>query len=769
MRLAWFGRGVERGLWRAREIARAVGVAYRAAVTRGCVIVIALWVAAAALLPMFLSASSGGGSGFASFVPANSRAVQVEKQSLAQFQVPVLSETSVVVHDPHGLSVLTRADVIAWALSYTQSYVAGAAQPSGPHILAAVPIPTATPDTAATYLYVSGASPGETDRLAAQYAAHFANQASVSTFVTGLVPSEVAEQHYLDSRLGLFAAASVAVVAFIVALTFRSVIAPIVVLGVAGLGYVVAQPLLNLLSGLLGFALPPELQPIIVALLLGVVTDYSVLFFSDLRDQVRLGFDHASAVQRTLRREAAIVSVAGLTVAGGTIALLAANLQLFQAFGPALALTVLIGLVVSLTLTPALMTVLGHRLFRVVGSTPHRPRARARSSAAVGLLIRTVRRRRSAAVAALAVVVALLAAASPVLGLRLDVSFTSTLPHGDEVRRGAAVLADSSVRGVTAPTELLVESRHIARRRVALSRLQAAVARQPGVTEVLGPAQNPLPARLGVVLSKDGNAARLIVIFNSDPLGARAISQLHKLRQHADSLATAAGLHHARLEFTGETAIAAELAALTRSNLLLTLLVALGVELVILLLFLRSLLTPIALLACSALGVAAALGLTTWFFQDVRGDTGLTFYAPFATAVLLLALGSDYNVFAIGTIWEEAKRRPLAEALSVAVPRSSRAITVAGFILAATLGMVAIIPLETFREVAFTMAFGLLIDTLLVRPVLTPAVLTLMGRVAGWPSGRIRTRAAPEPRTSGRSDGGLDLYRAVPGGADEPG
>ena len=133
------------------------------------------------------------------------------------------------------------------------------------------------------------------------------------------------------------------------------------------------------------------------------------------------------------------------------------------------------------------------------------------------------------------------------------------------------------------------------------------------------------------------------------------------------------------------------------------------------------------------------------------GHQGLTFYAPFAAAVLLIALGSDYNVFAVGPIWQEAARRPLAEALAVAVPGSSRAITIAGLILAATFAMVAIIPLSTFRQIAFAMTVGLLLDTLIIRPILTPAVLTLLGPAAGWPGKRITTTARPAP-TPRRSD-----------------
>jgi RND superfamily putative drug exporter len=123
---------------------------------------------------------------------------------------------------------------------------------------------------------------------------------------------------------------------------------------------------------------------------------------------------------------------------------------------------------------------------------------------------------------------------------------------------------------------------------------------------------------------------------------------------------------------------------------------------------------------------------------------GLTFYVPFVAAVLLLALGADSYVFAAaGSGW-----RPPACLCAKHRPRpadSNRAISTAGIILASTFAMVAIIPLGAFRQLAFIMAVGLLLDTFLVRPVLTPAVLTLLGPAASWPSHRIRTAARDEP------------------------
>jgi RND superfamily putative drug exporter len=115
---------------------------------------------------------------------------------------------------------------------------------------------------------------------------------------------------------------------------------------------------------------------------------------------------------------------------------------------------------------------------------------------------------------------------------------------------------------------------------------------------------------------------------------------------------------------------------------------------------------------------------------------------PFAAGVLLVSLGSDYNVFVVGRIWEEARRRPVADAVAVAVPQASRAITTAGVALAASFAMLAVIPLEQFRQIAIAMALGVVLDAIAVRSLLVPALVALFGRLGMWPGNR-RARPAP--------------------------
>ncbi len=168
-----------------------------------------------------------------------------------------------------------------------------------------------------------------------------------------------------------------------------------------------------------------------------------------------------------------------------------------------------------------------------------------------------------------------------------------------------------------------------------------------------------------------------------------------------------------------------------------------AVTLLLLILFLRSLLAPVYLLAASLLAVLATLGLTVVICDALFGSADLVFFVPFAAGVLLVSLGSDYNVFVVGRIWEEARTRSAREAVAVAAPRASRAITTAGIALAASFGLLALIPLEQFRQLAIFMAVGVVLDTVVVRSLLVPSLVALTGRAGMWP--RHQRAAEPAP------------------------
>jgi RND superfamily putative drug exporter len=302
------------------------------------------------------------------------------------------------------------------------------------------------------------------------------------------------------------------------------------------------------------------------------------------------------------------------------------------------------------------------------------------------------------------------------------------------------------------PTEILVIGPGVARQSAALARLQHELATQPGVAELAGPASLPSPSSLpgsaaqplGVnpLLAASGDAARFVVVEKTDPLDATAISRVQRLQDDLPALGRAAGLPGVRFELAGETALTGDSIGSVFADLGRIALAIMVVTLVLLALFLRSLLAPVYLLAASVLAVFATLGLTILIGQHVLGYGSLVYFVPFAAGVLLVSLGSDYNVFVVGRIWEEARRRPVADAVAIAAPEASRAITTAGVALAASFAMLALIPLEQFRQIAIAMALGVVLDAIAVRSLLVPALVALFGRLGMWPGNR---RVPPVP------------------------
>jgi RND superfamily putative drug exporter len=246
------------------------------------------------------------------------------------------------------------------------------------------------------------------------------------------------------------------------------------------------------------------------------------------------------------------------------------------------------------------------------------------------------------------------------------------------------------------------------------------------------------------MVAKDGSAIRFALIYDSDPLNATAIGQVRVLTSRLPALGQTAGLSGVSYQVGGQTALTGDAINATASDLWRVGLAIVAVTLLLLLLFLRALLAPVYLLAASLLAVLGTLGLTVLICEAVFGSPDMVYFVPFAAGVLLVSLGSDYNVFVVGRIWEEARSRPARDAVAVAAPRASRAITTAGIALAASFGLLAMIPLGQFRQMAIIMAVGVLLDTVVVRSLLVPSLVALTGRAGMWP-GHQRVKAGPRP------------------------
>jgi RND superfamily putative drug exporter len=287
----------------------------------------------------------------------------------------------------------------------------------------------------------------------------------------------------------------------------------------------------------------------------------------------------------------------------------------------------------------------------------------------------------------------------------------------------------------------IYEAPGLARKRERLGRLEELVREQPGIAAVLGPTLRPPRVRLGAFVGDDGDAVRLILVLDSDPGGGPAIETLGRLQDAMPGILADAGLAGTRVSYAGDTALASDTVSAISGDLERIAAGALLANLLLLVLFLRSLVAPLYLLAASLLALGASMGIATYVFQGLLGQGEITYYVPFAAAVLLVSLGSDYNIFVAGRVWSEARRQPIRDAVAVAVPRAARAIAIASIALAASFAVLGVVPLRPFREFAFIMALGVLIDSFLVRSLLVPSLITLVGDHSRWPATRFKSHA----------------------------
>jgi putative drug exporter of the RND superfamily len=298
--------------------------------------------------------------------------------------------------------------------------------------------------------------------------------------------------------------------------------------------------------------------------------------------------------------------------------------------------------------------------------------------------------------------------------------------------------------GILSPTEIVLEQPGIGRRTDALVRLQGLYTHEPGVAAVLGPAQAGADAPVGVVTSRDGGAARMVVVLRDEPTGSDAIATFRRLQRRTPQLLRQAGMSPGvRVSYAGESALSAETVDALVRDLRRVVLATAIVTFVLLALFLRALVAPVLLLAGSVLAFAGSYGLTALLLPRVLGTHDIVYYVPLVGAVMLVGLGSDYNVFIAGRIRDETHRRNLRDAVAAGTSSASRTITVAGVTLAATFALLALVPLLPFRELALLMSLGVLVDALLVRSVLIPALIVVSGRISWWPR-----RPAPRPAGS---------------------
>lgn len=707
-------------------------------------VLVPLWVGGAVLAVLYLpSLGEGQGDTIATeLLPADASAVEAELLSKTQFGVPFVARTVVVRHEPAGLPPGALAQAVQTARDVQDGRL-----PDLGGLAAVIPVPDtalqpgSVPTTILYFLHFwPGTGGAESVEVARRFAAEYVT-AGPGEFVgvTGTVPATVARETVIKDWVPAVTLATIVLIALAVGLFYRSPIAPLVTLLTAGISFVVASGVLGWLGQARGLVVPPEVEPVVIALMFGVVTDYSIFFLSHHRRHLREGLAGPDAARRAASEVAGIVGVAGLVVAVSTGALIFAELSFFRVFGPALAAAVLVGALVTITFVPCILALLGR--FALWPSIP-KPGPELTAEVQGGTAeSRTMRARvaRFAVRRPLGTVIAcvLLLGAAAVGLVRYEVGnpVIQSLPASAGPQRAYDVAA----AGLTvAPTVAVVRAPGAALDAGKLRQLKPLLAGVPGVARVYGLDDVPLGVAAqaeGVFIIPGGDLARFLVVFEGDPLDGPAVDALRALRDRAPALLREAGLDGAELLLGGDTAITVNLIDRTMQDLGRVAPVALIGAFLVLALYLRSLVAPLFLVAASVLALLAALGISAIVSEPLMDPAAVAFFVPFAVSILLLGLGSDYNVFLAGRIWDEVDRRPLREAVRAASTRAARSIATAGVVLAGSFALLALVPLTTFRAIAIVMVIGLVLDAFLVRQLLVPALLVLLG-TGGWRPGR---------------------------------
>ena len=578
------------------------------------------------------------------------------------------------------------------------------------------------------------------------------------------------------TNIRVFTVLFVIVLLFVV---YRAVLAPLITLLPAVMALLVSGPLIAKASQL-GLPVSIATQTLLPVLLIGAGTDYGVFLVFRVREEIRRGSGPRDALVRAMTRVGESIAYSALTVIVALACLVLASFALYRGLGPSLALGVAVMLAAALTLLPALLAIFGRAVF-----WPSQPRTGQQTTGGWGRVAARIVHRPFVVLpigAALFVVLSTGLAGFAVAG------FTSAAPpSGSDSAAGDAALAAHFPASNRNPEDLLLRfASPIWDHPDSLARTDRLL-RSAGVAQSVSGPLNPngtdisvdqlvgLHSRLGTAsalpasppagisstpaaylayrstaqfISADGRTVQFYAVLSAGRAGSQAaINAIPEVRTTLGNAAANAGAQDSGV--LGLDAAAYDINHYSTTDLLAIAPVVMGALAVLLALLLRSLIAPIYLVVTVALSYLAALGFATFVFIKLGGDSGINFVIPILLFIFAMALGEDYNILLMTRVREEAKHQPLRDALVGAVGYTGGTITSAGLILAGTFTVLAIAGnSDQSRQLGFTIAFAILLDTFFVRTLLVPSIAVILGRWNWWPSALSRLSVAGDPAGS---------------------
>ncbi len=569
------------------------------------------------------------------------------------------------------------------------------------------------------------------------------NTGDMNVYVTGDVGFNTdADEVFSNIDTKLLLATTILVLVLLGAI-YRSVLVAVSPLIVVFLAYQFATGLIYLYAKS-GATVSSNSTGILVVLMFGVGTDYCLLLVSRYREELRRFEDKHDAMQRAVRRAGPAILASGLTVTLAMLVLVFAESGNTKSLGPVAAISVFCAMLAGLTVLPALLTIFGRRGFWPRRSTVEYDPQHA-EVIHTGLWRRfgdKVLHRPGPALAVTAGV--FLLGSLGLIAYKVDYSSTTFFKKSVESVEGFKVLGEDFPKGTLSPTTVLVEQQggSVTDQDIALA--AAKLKTVNGVAGVL-----PTDQR-----STDGRIAVVDVILKGDPNDVSALDLVPKMRDAVANLRPGV-----TALVGGGTAINYDYNKATERDLKVIVPLALLVMAIILGILLQAVVAPLVLLASVVLSFACTLGISILFIRFIVGDAGFDASIPTFAFIFLVALGIDYTIFLMARVREEARRFGTREGMLRAISATGPVITSAGVILAGTFSVLMTLPVTFTFDLGFMVAIGILLDTFIVRTIMVPAAVELIGDKIWWPStaqggGRVLSedtgeQALPEPSEAG--------------------
>ena len=499
-------------------------------------------------------------------------------------------------------------------------------------------------------------------------------------------------------------AVTASVVALLLLVTYRSPVLWIVPLLVVGVADGMAGILARQVASLLGFVPDASVVGILSVLVFGAGTNYALLLISRYREELLAHEDRREAMRIAIRGAGPAILASGSTVAVALALLLLAEIEGRQVLGLMSAVGIVVAMVAGLLVLPSALVVFPRSIFwplvpKVGGKNPFEKSIWTKLGRAVSKRPVTIA---GAGVALLAVL------ATGGLGVKTGLSATEIFIDKPEAVAGQEVLAEAFSAGSATPTLVIVDASAVS----AASSILESVA---GVDEVRPGATND-------------NITQIDVILSADPESQAALEVIREMRIALDelpagTLALVGGQDATTLDAQDAT---------NRDQLLLVPLILISVFLILILL-LRSILTPILLLLAVVGSFFSAVGASWLVFQNIFGFPALDLTVFILAFLFLVALGVDYSIFLVTRAQEEARTLGTREGMRKALGATGGVITSAGILLAAVFAVLGVLPLIALAQVGTIVCIGVLLDTLLVRTVIVPAMAFKLGAKFWWP------------------------------------